>query len=172
MNQILKRNRILAVSLSTRGFGYALMEGEKMIVECGKKRFYGDKNAGSLAGIERLIIDYQPSRLLLQDVTAKDSRRHRRIKRLHQKIIVLAAERKLKVSEISRKKLRIRLFGNEDCTKHDIAELLAKQFPDELASRLPQKRQAGDNADARMDLFDAVGLAVCHLNRPVDLAKS
>jgi hypothetical protein len=41
-----------------------------------------------------------------------------------------------------------------------MAELLAKQFPDELASRLPPKRKAWTSEDARMDIFDAVGLAV------------
>jgi hypothetical protein len=39
-------------------------------------------------------------------------------------------------------------------------ETLAKQFPDELASRLPPKRKIYKSEDSRMDTFDAVGLAV------------
>ena len=58
-----------------------------MIVDCGKKRIYGDKNAGSLAGIEKMIAHYQPCFIVLQDVKAKDARRIKRIKRLHQKAV-------------------------------------------------------------------------------------
>ena len=159
MNQISKNSRILAISLSTRGFGYAVIEGSNMIVEYGKKRIYGDKNAGSLAGIEKMIARYQPSLLVLQDVKAKGTRRDKRIKRLHQKVVTLAAEHKTKLAEISGKELRSALLGNENGTKQEMAELLAKQFPDELASRLPQKRRAWESEDARMDIFDAVGLA-------------
>ena len=41
-----------------------------------------------------------------------------------------------------------------------MAELLAQQFPDELAARLPVKRKAWKSEDARMDIFVAVALAV------------
>ena len=41
-----------------------------------------------------------------------------------------------------------------------MAELLAKKFPDELASRLPPKRKPWKSEDSRMDIFDAVALAV------------
>ena len=37
---------------------------------------------------------------------------------------------------------------------------LAKQFPDELASRVPPKRKLWTSEANRMDMFDAVGLAV------------
>jgi hypothetical protein len=160
MNTIPKQPRILAVSLSTRGFGYAVTEGENMIVDCGKKRIYGDKNAGSLACIEKMVAHYQPCFIVLQDVNAKGIRRNKRIKRLHQKVVTLAVEYKLKAVEISGKELRATLLGNEDGTKHEMAELLAQRFPDELASRLPPKRTAWMTADDRMDIFDAVGLAV------------
>jgi hypothetical protein len=39
-----------------------------------------------------------------------------------------------------------------------MAELLANQFPEELASRIPKKRKAWTSENARMDIFDAVGL--------------
>ena len=41
-----------------------------------------------------------------------------------------------------------------------MAELLVMQFPDELASRLPPKRKTWESEDGRMDIFDAVALAV------------
>jgi hypothetical protein len=41
-----------------------------------------------------------------------------------------------------------------------MAEMLATQFPDELASRLPPKRKPWKSEDSRMDIFDAMALAV------------
>jgi hypothetical protein len=158
MNQIPQQPRILAISLSTRGFGYAVTEGNDMIIACGNTRIYGDKNAGSLVAIEKIIVRYQPGLIVLQDV--KVARRDQRIKRLHNKILALAAKHKIKAAEISAKELRLALLGRENGTKHDLAEHLAKRFPDELASRLPPQRRAWMNADYRMDIFDAVGLAV------------
>jgi hypothetical protein len=49
---------------------------------------------------------------------------------------------------------------NENETKQEMAELLAKQFPDELASQLPLKRKTWKSEDSRMDIFDAVALVV------------
>ena len=95
------------------------------------------------------------------DVNAKGTHRAPRIKQLHRKVVALAKERKLKVGEISGTELRRLLLNNEDGTKQEMAELLAKQFPDELASRLPPKRALWKSEDARMDIFDAVELAVC-----------
>lgn len=45
-------------------------------------------------------------------------------------------------------------------TKHALAEILAKQFSEELASRLPPKRKAWMSEDYRMDIFDAVALVL------------
>jgi hypothetical protein len=91
-------------------------------------------------------------------VNAKGTYRDPRIKQLDRKIIVLAKERKLKVMKISGAELRRLLLGNATGTKHQMAELMAKQFPDELASRLPPKRKLWKSEDGRMDIFDAVAL--------------
>ena len=162
MNQTTStRNRILAVSVSTRGFGYAVMEGENSFVDYGVKVIKGDtKNIQSLGKMEKLINYYQPDILVLQDVNAQGARRAVRIKLLHGEIIKLAGKRKLKVSMISGEKMRSLLLNDPIGTKHEMAEVLASQFPDELESRLPVKRKSWKSEDARMDIFEAVGLAV------------
>jgi hypothetical protein len=71
MNQPSNEFRILAVSLSSRGFGYAVMEGGNKLILYGKKIFNYDKNARSLAQIEKVIAHNQPDVLVLQDVNAK-----------------------------------------------------------------------------------------------------
>jgi len=55
----------------------------------------------------------------------------------------------------------IQLFLADDKgTKHDLAEILAKRFSEELGSRLPPKRLPWMSEDYRMDIFDAVALAL------------
>jgi hypothetical protein len=51
-------------------------------------------------------------------------------------------------------------------TKHALAEIIAKRFPEELGSRLPPKRKPWMSEDSRMNIFDAVALALLpHLCR-------
>jgi hypothetical protein len=160
MNQIAsKQIRILAIALTARGFGYSVME-DHMLLEYGKKEVRGNKNLQSISKIEKLMKQFLPSVLVLQDVNAVGCRRAPRIKSLHRQIIELAANRKLKVSLCSGQMLRIGLVGDVKGTKHEMAESLAQKYPVELAGKLPRKRRAWENQDGRMDMFDAVGLAV------------
>ena len=97
---------------------------------------------------------------MLQDVEAKSSRRASRIKTLNRKIKRVAEKQDIKVKLISGKELRSLLLGDAKGTKQELAETLAMQFPDDLASRLPPKRKTGNSEDGRMDIFDAAALAV------------
>jgi Holliday junction resolvasome RuvABC endonuclease subunit len=159
MNQISKPSRILAVSLSSRGFGFAVMEGNDRLIDYGNKVVRPDKNVHSLTQIEKMITRCQPDALVLHDVTAKRSHRSGRIKELHRTVVALAQRRTLTVKAIPAMEVRRRLLGDATETKHELAALLAKRFPDELASRLPPKRKLWTSEDARMDIFDAVALA-------------
>lgn len=160
MNQTAsKQIRILAIALTARGFGYCVMENNVML-ECGHKEVRGNKNLQSVSKIEKLMKQFLPGILVLQDVNATGCRRAPRIKTLHRQIIELAESRKIKVSLFSGKMLRIALVGNVKGTKHEMAEFLAQKYPVELAGKLPPKRRPWENEDGRMDMFDAVGLAV------------
>jgi hypothetical protein len=97
--------------------------------------------------------------IVLQDVEAKGSRRASRIKTLNRKIKGMAEKRKITVKLVSGNRLRSLLLGNPKGTKQEMAEKIAMQFPDELASRLPPKRKLWKSEDGRMDIFDAVVLA-------------
>ncbi len=157
-----KRYRLLTIALSSRGLGYAVLEGEKFLVEYGNTSVKGDKNRQCLVKMEKLIALYRPDALVLQNATAKGSHRAPRIKTLNQQAIEAARKHRLKVTLFSGKQSRSLLLGNVHGTKQEMAEMLVKHFPDELASRLPRKRRTWEGADARMDIFDAVGLAVAY----------
>jgi hypothetical protein len=159
MNQTAsKQIRILAIALTARGFGYCVMENQ-VILECGHKEVRGNKNSQSVFKIEKLLKQFLPNVLVLQDINATGCRRAPRIKELHRQVIELAASRKIKISLFSGKMLREVLLGDANGTKHELAVMLAKKYPAELAAKLPPKRRPWENEDGRMDMFDAVGLA-------------
>jgi len=154
-----KQIRILAIAPTVRGFGYSVMEGS-LILECGNKGAKGKKNSQAISKIERLMKQFLPGVLVLPDVNAKGCHRASRIKALHRQIIGLAAKQKRKVTLFSGESLRKELLGDVKGTKHEMAKMLAQKYPVELAAKLPPKRRLWENEDRRMDIFEAVALAV------------
>src|ERR1017187_5744151 len=92
--------RILAIALSIGGFGFVVMEGQKTIIEFGRRVADGDKNAQSIAKMKKLLNFYRPDVLVLQDVEAKGSRRYPRIKTLNRQIKRVAEKQKIQVKLI------------------------------------------------------------------------
>ena len=157
-----KLDRILAIAPSTRGFGFAVLERDTLI-DWGVKSVKGDKNAESLKKVKELIEHYKPAVLVVPDIT-KQSRRSERIRVLNSKIIGMAKTRKVRVATRSRKQVSEALSTDGAMNKHEIAEILAERFPDELGSRLPLKRKPWMSEDSRMDIFDAVAIGVTFLS--------
>ncbi|MCX6925726.1 MAG: hypothetical protein NT154_21315, partial [Verrucomicrobia bacterium] len=56
--------------------------------------------------------------------------------------------------------LRRVFCGARRGTKHALAEIIAQRFPEELGFRVPPKRRPWMSEDFRMDIFDAVALAL------------
>ena len=155
-----KHPRILAVAPSTNGFGYAVIEGQKVLVDWGVKLVEGDKNAGSIEKVEGMIAHYNPQVMVLEDTANKESHRSPRIKALTKLLVVVAEDRSVKVVMFSQKQVRRVLLGDERGTKEALAGNIAEQFPEELGFRLPPKRRPWMSEDSRMDIFDAVALAL------------
>ena len=161
MNNIFpKHPRILAIATSRRGFGYAVVEGQKILVDWGTTPIAADKNVGSIQKVEEMIALYQPQVMVLEDTATKGSRRSTRIQTLTKQLIALAESRGIEVELFSQKQVRRAFFADERGTKHALAEIIAGEFPEELGFRLPPKRLAWMSEDSRMDIFDAVALAL------------
>src|ERR1039457_3016073 len=161
MNQINPKHfRILAIAPSTRGFGFAVLEGEVSLVDLGVKTVKGDKNKHSLAKVEKLIAHYQPEVLVLEDASAKNSRRSPRIRKLSQQIIKTASNHKVSVKLFSRDQVMKTFITDGQGTKHALAEIIAKRFPEQLGLQLPPKRKPWMSEDSRMGIFDAVALVL------------
>src|SRR6266436_498973 len=93
-----KQFRILAVAPSTRGVGFAVLEGQDLLADWGFKTVKKEaKNAQSLKKVEELLAQYQPGVLVLEDVSVKGSRRSPRIRKLFQQFIKLGEVHKVNV---------------------------------------------------------------------------
>ena len=65
---------ILAISPAASGLGFAVMKDKEAIIDSATRWIGpGDKNAQSLAKIEKLIARFQPETLVLPDVFKKES---------------------------------------------------------------------------------------------------
>jgi Holliday junction resolvasome RuvABC endonuclease subunit len=161
MNESLPRYpRILAIAPSTKGFGYAVLEGHRILVDFGVRSIEGDKNAGAIEKVEGMIAHYNPQVMVLEDTAIRGSRRSPRIKRLTRRLVTVAKRRTIKVALFSQKQIRQVICGDDRGTKHAIAEIIASRFPEELGFLLPPKRRDWMSQDSRMDIFDAVALAL------------
>src|SRR5437868_8585483 len=139
MSRTNKNSHILGVAPCTRGFGFALFDGDKLI-NWGVKTASGNKNRESLAKLKSLIVHYTPGVIVLEDASAKDSRRSARIRKLGVQLVALAKSQKVKMTLFSRTQVRKAFFAGGQGTKDALAEIVANRFPEELGSRLPRKR--------------------------------
>jgi Holliday junction resolvasome RuvABC endonuclease subunit len=154
-----KHVRVLGIVASSRGIGFAVMEGKNILVDWGVKTVKGDKNARSLSNIGNLIDHYMPDAIALENTRSKGSRHRSRVQALTEEIVAMAESEHIKVKRFSRKQLNLGFIKDGPGTKYALAEHLAARFPRELGFRLPPKRRAWMNEDCRMDIFDAVALA-------------
>jgi hypothetical protein len=72
----------------------------------------------------------------------------------------MAANRKESVKLFSRDQVMKTFIADGQGTKHALAEILAKRFPEELGLQLPPKRKPWMSEDSRMGIFDAVALVL------------
>ena len=155
--------RVLGIAPSSRGFGFALMEGENTLVDWGVKAVKGgDKNARSLSNAANLIAHYEPNVIIIED--GERSRHGSRVRALTKEIVALAKEEKIKVKRFSRKQVNLGILQDGQGTKHALAEHLAARFPEELGFRLPGKRRLWTSEKYQMDIFDAVALGMAYFS--------
>jgi Holliday junction resolvasome RuvABC endonuclease subunit len=155
--------RVLAIDPSTRGFGFAILEGPERLIDWGVKETKTDKKRRSLKFGAELIERYQPRVIVVEDYEGKGSRRCQRVGELINDISKLASNRKIRVRNVSRAKVKQAFAESGAPTKYEIAVAIAKRFP-ELAPRLPRFRKPWMSEDYRMSIFDAVAMALTLFN--------
>ena len=152
-----KHPRILSIAPSTRGVGFAVVEGIGVLANWGVKSATKDKNEACIRHVRNLVKEYGPDVIVLED--PRSTKRGYRIRQLATKIAKLATNWKIPVMMFSRGEVIQAFLGKATGSRHDVAQDIAKQFPEELGFILPPKRKHWLKANYHMDMFDAVALA-------------
>ena len=152
---------VLAAFPSTKGFGYAVFEGQNSLIDWGVKSALGaQKNRESLQKMRELLTFYHPDVVVLEDYEGQGSRRARRIEILINLITAHAEREGMRTASFCRAEMRA-CFGLT--AKREIAEAIVRDFP-ELEPRLPPVRKIWMSEDRRMNIFDATALAITFFN--------
>ena len=150
---------VLALYPTSRGFGFALFRGERLLIDWGIKDIrWKDKNFLAMHVLKTQIDRYLPDVIVIEDATRKNSRRHERIRILYKLIAEHAKAKQIDVRRFTQGAMHEH-FGVH--TKYAVAEAVAREVP-MLAPRLPPKRKAWMSEDARQSLFDAVALGIVY----------
>jgi hypothetical protein len=97
---------VLAVSASPRGFAFVLFQGPTTPFDWGVKEFRGPhKSALTLLAIKKLMREYRPERVVLEE-TGKGSRRGPRIRALYRDVIALAGREQVPVARFTKEQVR------------------------------------------------------------------
>jgi Holliday junction resolvasome RuvABC endonuclease subunit len=154
------RELVFAAFPSTRGFGYAVFEGPKSLVDWGVKSVRTrQKNLASIRKVRELIAFYRPDVLVIEDYDGLGSRRAKRIQNLINLMTAHAAEERIAIASLSRSEVRACFSSTGSTTKRRIAESIAQEFP-ELEPRLPPVRRIWMSEDSRMNIFDAAAFGI------------
>jgi Holliday junction resolvasome RuvABC endonuclease subunit len=156
----LEFTRALAVDPASRGLGYALLEGPLALINWGFRNARKDRNARCIAYVDWMLTKFKPDVLVLEDFGTLKSHRPARIKALADSFAAAAEQHGIACCRISRRTIRSRFPSCR--TKYDIARELAVCFP-EIKPWCPPTRKIWLTEDPRINIFDALSLAVTHL---------
>jgi len=154
--------RVLAIDPTSKGFGFAVLEGTDRLVDWGTRTCQGDKEAACMKAVMELCDWYGPDVLMLEDCTARGSRRRARVRALLRRIAALAMKANVRVRFIPWSRVYPALIPEKAPTKDENARAVAARFP-ELARQLPPVRRPWMSEDERMAIFDATALALAAL---------
>jgi len=150
----------LSVDPSSKGFAFVVLENG-LLVDWGVRRVRSNMNRESIRKLRALFQRYKPDVLVFEDVHHRSSRRGSRVRRLLSQFAREARAHGVAVRRVSQKEVQRRLgaYPGRQLTKHKIALVLADKFP-ELWEHLPRVRKLWMAEDERMNIFDALAMAM------------
>lgn len=155
--------RILAIDLTSRGFGFAVLEGPEELIDWGVKQPKPYNEDRCVQYVEQLIVQYRPHALILEDCEKKTPKRSRRVESLLDRIARLAQSLRLPIKLIPWTKVRKAFRQSGHIKKFGITRIIARLLP-VLATRMPPFRKPWMSEDYRMAIFDAVALGLTFYN--------
>lgn len=152
------KRRVLAIDPTPRGFGFVVCEGADRLVDWGLRDIREDKEQRTIEKLEDLLHVYRPSILVVEDTADPTSRRSPRIVATIQRICECARSKRVAVRAFAPSKVRACFVHAGAKTKHQIAGVICRRFP-ELAPYQPPQRRIWMSEDDRMAIFDAAAFA-------------
>ena len=162
MRHASKSELVFAIYPTTLNFAFVLFEGPLSPYDWGIKGVnQNDKNASILEQVKKLIDQYRPDAIVIEDTSEKESRRSVRIRKLYRLITRLAETEYVPLFSYSKEAVRKCFESAGVSTKHDIASAIAREIP-AFINQLPRKRKAWTTEDRKQALFDAAALGITH----------
>lgn len=156
------QNLVLAVYPFSRGFAFVFFEGPESPFDWGVKEIKEKhKNSRTLDAIKKLIDQYRPEVLVIEDTTDGEFRRTSRIRKLYRMLTHLAHAEYIDACRYTKHDVHECFAAVGALTKHEIAQAIATQIP-AFAHRLPRYRKPWMSEDPRQSLFDAAALALTY----------
>jgi hypothetical protein len=154
-----KVRRILALDVRSHRIGYAVFEGSAHLLDFGVTRFKASQTAAPRTA--SLIRKFRPRVLVLRKLARNSGRNRPGTQVILRSTRNMAKHFSIDLSLISEKQLSQTFIKKGARTKHQIASLLAEDFP-ELGWRLPPKRKPWHGQHVNMSIFDAAVLGIAH----------
>lgn len=153
---------MLAVYPTVRGYAFVLFEGAENPFDWGVKEVRGiAKNVSIVNSVSRVIEQYHPDVLVLEDFRDRRCRRGSRIRSLYAALADMAVTAGVTVKLIGRAIVKERFSPAGARTKPEIAQVIARHIP-AFKHRLPPLRKIWMSEDPRQSLFDAAALGLTH----------
>ena len=163
--------RILSLDLRARRFGYAVFEGPHTLLDWGIRTHENGERSLMEYRLDSLRSMFAPSIILVRKT--KESHRVGQSMIGHGLRAVKAFAKRVMVVVRVIDGSSLRKFFSEDAkvNKHDVARMVADQFP-ELSWRLPPKRKPWQTEPTRQSIFDAASLGVFYFAQQVEMPQT
>jgi hypothetical protein len=150
----------MSLYLNSRGFAFVLFEGTLSPYDWGVFDVRGpQKSKLVVAKVTRLLHQYTPDVLVMQDMSPEGTARANRLASLNIDLGKLAQQLGIPVFTYSREEIYSGFKSLGFANKQMLAGLIAKHIP-AFERHVPPPRKPWMSEDARMGLFDAAALAL------------
>jgi transcriptional regulator with XRE-family HTH domain len=153
-------DRILALDLHPRSFGYAVFENADLL-DWGLRKWPSRQLKTADRKLCRLIALWRPMRLIVREGAPR---------REYVMVEALARDAKVPVLDVTRAIVQDAFRSSKRASRFDVARAVAERYP-KLGQRLPAARQTGHAEPFRLRMFNAaaIGMAFLHIsNHTVD----
>ncbi len=157
IDPIIGKERILAIYLTYRGFGFVVFEDPQTVIDWGHASVEYHDPEIFRKRIKASIEANQIERVLSYSAHGRPTPIQRNIQSLKS----ICKDKKVKCTVLSKEEINTVFESFGSYTKYQRAGLVAAYLPD-LAYKLPPKRKPWMSEDLRMSIFDSACLALTY----------